>query len=41
MIVATVNLPDKSSVLVVVIEKDNLDRMRQGDPITLTEASGR
>jgi DNA-directed RNA polymerase subunit H (RpoH/RPB5) len=36
MIVATVDFPDPDrTVLVVVIEKENLDRMLKADPITL------
>jgi hypothetical protein len=36
MIAAMVNIDERQqSVLVVVIEKDNLDRMKQADPITL------
>jgi hypothetical protein len=36
MIIATVDLPNPDrTILVMIIEKDNLDRMRVGDPITL------
>lgn len=36
MIVATIDLPSPDrTVLVMIIEKDNLDRMRVADPITL------
>lgn len=36
MIAAMVNIRERmQSVLIVVIEKDNLDRMRTGDPATL------
>ena len=36
MIVASVDLPNPNrTVLLVIIEKENLDRMRKADPITL------
>jgi len=40
MIAAMMNVPEtRDSILVVVIEKDNLDRMRTGDPATLESIS--
>ena len=36
MITTKVDIPDQQrSVLIVVIEKDNFERMKSGDPITL------
>ena len=40
MIVSRLNFHhNKSSVLIVIIEKDNLDRMKRADPITIEGAS--
>lgn len=40
MIAAMVNIPElRKSVLVVVIEPDNLERMKTGDPATLESIS--
>lgn len=40
MIVAMLNIDKlQESILVVVIEKDNLDRMRKADPFSLESAS--
>lgn len=40
MIVAMVNVDElQESVLIVVIERDNLERMRTGDPATLESIS--
>jgi hypothetical protein len=36
MILVYVDIPEKQrTVLCIVLEKDNLDRMREGDPVTL------
>jgi hypothetical protein len=41
MVVIPIKLPGGASFLIVVIEADNLERMKQGDPITLnTEEFG-
>lgn len=40
MVAAMLNLSEtRQSILIVVIEKDNLDRMRTGDPVTLESIS--
>lgn len=40
MIICAIDLPNPDrTILVMVIEKENLDRMRKGDPITLESAA--
>jgi hypothetical protein len=40
MIICSIDLPSPDrTVLVIVMEKDNLDRMRRADPITLESRS--
>jgi DNA-directed RNA polymerase subunit H (RpoH/RPB5) len=39
MIVTVINVPEKQeTLLLVVIEKENLERMKQADPITIESA---
>lgn len=40
MITVPINLPgDQRSILLIVIERENLDRMKKADPITLESGS--